>query len=66
MTSESSTAAPGGDSLQTMPAPAFRAIVAQRLGSLERDMAEVRTRVNGLLFVAAGAVVTHVLLRLLA
>jgi hypothetical protein len=53
------------DGLQTMPAPAFRAVVAQRLTSLERDVAEVRTRVNGLLFLSAGAVVTHGLLRLL-
>jgi hypothetical protein len=53
-------------SLQTMSAPAFRAIVAQRLESLERDLAEVRTRVNGLLFVVVGAVASQVLLRLLS
>ncbi len=52
--------------IETMSAPAFRAIVAERLRALERDLAEVRTRINGLLFVVAGAVVTQVMLRLLA
>ncbi|MEX0750497.1 MAG: hypothetical protein WD359_06775 [Dehalococcoidia bacterium] len=52
--------------LEAMSAPAFRAVVAQRLRALERDLAEVRTRVNGLLFVVAGAAVTQVVLRLFA
>jgi hypothetical protein len=52
--------------LESMSAPAFRALVAERLRTLERDVAEVRARVNGLLFVVAGAVVTQVVLRLLA
>ena len=50
--------------LDAMSAPAFRAVVAQRLHALERDVAEVRTRINGLLFVVAGAVMTQVVLRL--
>jgi hypothetical protein len=50
--------------LETMSAPAFRSVVAERLRSLERDVSEVRTRVNGLLFVVAGAVATQVVLRL--
>jgi hypothetical protein len=50
--------------LEVMSAPAFRAVVAQRLRALERDVAEVRTRVNGLLFVVAGAVLTQLVLRL--
>ena len=53
-----------GEMLEAMTAPAFRAVVAQRLRALERDVAEVRTRVNGLLFVVAGAVVTQLVLRL--
>jgi len=53
-----------GAMLEAMTAPAFRAVVAQRLRALERDVAEVRTRVNGLLFVVAGAVVTQLVLRL--
>jgi hypothetical protein len=52
--------------LETMSAPAFRALVAERLRTLERDVAELRGRINGLLFVVAGAVVTQVVLRLLA
>lgn len=52
--------------IETMSAPAFRAIVAERLRALERELTEVRTRVNGLLFVVAAAAVTQVLLRLLA
>ncbi|MDE3095677.1 MAG: hypothetical protein KGK07_06725 [Chloroflexota bacterium] len=50
--------------LDAMSAPAFRAVVAQRLRALERDLAEVRARINGLLFVVAGAVITQVVLRL--
>ena len=51
--------------LEGMTSQAFRQIVAERLRALERDTSEVRTRVNGLLFVVAGAVVTQVVLRLL-
>jgi len=53
------------DGVETMSAPAFRANVTERLRSLEREVAEVRSRVNGLLFVVAGAAATQVLLRLL-
>ncbi len=48
-----------------MTAPAFRSIVAERLRLLERELAEVRARVNGLLFVVAGAAVTQLVLRVL-
>jgi hypothetical protein len=48
-----------------MSAPAFRSIVAERLRLLEREISEVRARVNSLLFVVAGAVVTQLVLRLL-
>lgn len=54
------------DEIASMPAPAFRVLVAERLRTVERDMAEVRTRINGLLFVVAGAVVTQLVLRLVA
>jgi hypothetical protein len=50
---------------EAMSAPAFRALMAERLRALERDVAEVRTRVNGLLFVVAGSVVAQLLLRLM-
>ena len=51
--------------LESMTAPAFRSIVAERLRLLERELAEVRARVNGLLFVVAGAAVTQLVLRVL-
>lgn len=51
--------------VEGMTAPAFRALVAERLRILERDVGEVRARVNGVLFVVAGAVITQVVLRLI-
>lgn len=56
-------AAAAGD-LTTMDAAAFRAVVAARLAALERDVAEVRSRISGLMFVVAGAVITQVVLRI--
>ncbi len=49
--------------IEAMSPQAFRLLVAERLRTLERDLAEVRTRINGLLFVVAGAVVTQVLMK---
>ena len=43
----------------------FRAATEERLRGLEREMSEVTGRVNGLIFVLAGAVAVQVLLRLL-
>ncbi len=54
----------GGDSAR-ISAAEFRAATEQRLRSLEREVAEVKGRVNGLIFVVAGAVITQVVLRLL-
>ena len=45
---------------------AFRATVEQRLRSLDSELSEVKTRLNGLLFFIAGTVIAQVLLRLLA
>ena len=42
----------------------FRAATEQRLRSLEREVAEVKGRINGLIFVVAGAVLTQVILKL--
>ena len=42
----------------------FRAAAEERLRALEREVAEVKGRVNGLIFVVAGAVITQVVLRL--
>jgi len=47
-------------------AAAFRARVDERLRSLESEVAEVKTRINGLLFFIAGTVVAQGLLRVLA
>jgi hypothetical protein len=48
-----------------LSAAAFRASIDERLRSLERQLDEVKGRVNGLLFLLAGAVATQVVLRLL-
>jgi hypothetical protein len=42
----------------------FRATVDLRLSNLERQLDELKGRVNGLLFLLAGAVATQVVLRL--
>jgi hypothetical protein len=44
---------------------AFRAVVDERLRALERQLDEVKGRVNGLIFLLAGAVATQLVLRLL-
>ncbi len=46
-------------------ASAFRAVVEERLRSLERQLDEVKGRVNGLIFLLAGAVAAQFVLRLL-
>lgn len=43
---------------------AFRASVEERLRGLERDVAEVKSRLNGLLLFIASTVLAQVLLRL--
>ncbi|HEU0074488.1 MAG TPA: hypothetical protein VFS30_10790 [Dehalococcoidia bacterium] len=47
-------------------AAAFRARVDERLRSLEAELAELKSRINGLLFFIAGTVIAQALLRLLA
>lgn len=44
---------------------AFRAVVDERLRSLERQLDEAKGRVNGLLFLLAGTVVAQLLLQLM-
>jgi hypothetical protein len=44
-------------------AAAFRAAVEQRLRNLERDVGEIKGRLNGLIFLIVGTVVTQVLLK---
>ncbi len=43
---------------------AFRAGLEQRLRNLESDLAEVKLRLNGLLFFLAGAIAADAVLRL--
>lgn len=45
-------------------AAAFRAVVEERLRNLEREMGEVKGRINGLIFLVLGAVITQLMLRL--
>lgn len=47
-----------------VPGCAFGALVRERLEDLERHLEEVKARLNGLLFLVAGAVVVEIVLRL--
>lgn len=53
-----------GDVAGRVSAAAFRAAVEQRLRNLERDIGEVKGRLNGLIFLVIGTVITQVLLKL--
>ena len=53
------------EDVTNMSPGAFRAVVDGRLGSLERQLDELKGRVNGLLFLVAGTVLTQVIIRLL-
>ncbi|MBI2913572.1 MAG: hypothetical protein HYY03_06600 [Chloroflexi bacterium] len=44
-------------------AAAFRAAVEQRLRNLERDMGDLKGRLNGLIFLVLGTVITQVVLK---
>lgn len=45
---------------------AFRAALEERLRGLEAQLAEVKSRLNGLLFFVAGTVITQTVLRIVA
>ncbi len=45
---------------------AFRAAIGERMRNLERDMGEIKGRVNGLIFLVAAAVITQLRVRVLA
>ncbi len=47
-------------------AAAFRAAVEQRMQNLERDIGELKSRLNGLIFVVLGAVITQLILKVTA
>lgn len=55
------TDAPGG----RVSAAAFRAAVELRLRNLERDVSDLKGRINGLIFLVAGTVITQVVLKIL-
>ena len=46
------------------PGSTFEALLDQRLKDLAAEMAEIKLRVNGLLFVIVGALIVDVALRL--
>jgi hypothetical protein len=46
------------------PSSASDEAIEVRLAAVERDLAELKARVNGLIFVVLGAVVTQVVLKL--
>jgi hypothetical protein len=52
-----------GDHPSRVSAAAFRAMAIERLRAVERDVAEVKGRVNGLIFVVTGAVIAQLVLR---
>ena len=53
-----------GTPVEVAPASAFEAVVEQRLKELERQIEEVKGRVNGLIFLVVGTVLLEVVLRL--
>jgi hypothetical protein len=56
---------PAGEPLTALSAEGFRAVVDERLHGLERELQEVKGRVNGLIFLLAGTVAAQLVLRLL-
>jgi hypothetical protein len=57
-------AAGGAPPLDLDPHSAYELLTRQMVQSLSEELREIRVRVNGLIFVTLGAVVTEVLLRL--
>ena len=48
---------------QTSAPTTFRAVIEERLRNVERQLDELKGRVNGLLFLLAGAVAAEIVLR---
>lgn len=46
------------------PSSTFEALLQERLRAVEEDLAEIRGRVNGLIFLVVGAVLVQLLLRI--
>ncbi len=53
-----------GLAVDVRPTSVFDAILEQRLKNLEQNFADLKNRVNGLIFLVVGAVLVQVLLRL--
>lgn len=58
-------APPGDQPPRVAPCCPFAAVLEQRQSELERELEEVRGRINGLLFLLAGTVLTQVVLKLM-
>lgn len=56
--------APASEKLNLSPGCTFGAVIEQRLKDLDRDLAEVKGRLNGLIFLVASAVVVDIVMRL--
>ena len=55
---------PSSPAVDLSPASTFDALLEQRIGHLERNVDELKTRVNGLVFLVAGAVIVQIVLGL--
>jgi hypothetical protein len=53
---------PSAPGVDLSPASTFDALLEQRIGHLERHVEELKTRINGLVFLVAGAVVVQIIL----
>lgn len=53
-----------GSAAARISAAAFRAAVEERLRGLEREMADLKGRLNGLIVLVAGTVIAQVILKL--
>ena len=51
---------PRAPEVDLSPASTFDALLDQRLGHLERHVEELKTRINGLVFLVIGAVVAQI------
>lgn len=50
--------------VDTSPGCTFGAVVEQRLKDMERSLADLKARLNGLIFLVVGAVLVEVIMRL--
>lgn len=57
---------PGHDPIDLRPATAFEAITRQMVESLSAELREIKSRLNGLIFMMIGAILLEIVSRLLA